>query len=90
MSPSEKLLSDYKRAEKRLGDKWKAWDFVNYEKKYREEIMTNPEALKKIEKIKERADKKDIYLVCYEKDPPCHRFVLLDIIRKFSKQSQIK
>jgi hypothetical protein len=32
--------------------------------------------------MKAVSDKKDIYLVCYERDPPCHRFILLAVIKK--------
>ena len=52
LAPSDRLLSDYKKAEKRLGDRWKAWDLTNYEARYRKEIKNNPKALKEIERIK--------------------------------------
>ena len=82
LAPSEKLLADYKKAEERLGDRWKAWNLTNYEARYRKEISDNPEALKEIKRIKKSSYEKDIYLICYEKEPPCHRFILLDIIDK--------
>ena len=82
LAPSVKLLSDYKEAERRLGDRWKAWNLTDYEARYREEIKNSPDALKEIKRIKAISDKKDVYLVCYERNPPCHRFILLDVIEK--------
>lgn len=81
LAPSKKLLQDYKLAEKKLGDRWKAWHEVNYESRYKEEIFSNQDAFDKIKKIAETAKKKDVYLVCYEKEPPCHRFILLEMIK---------
>lgn len=81
LAPSKRPLDDYKMAEERLGDRWEAWDSSNYEVRYRAEIKNNPDAQKEIERISSLSEKRDVYVVCYEKKPPCHRFILLDIIK---------
>jgi len=72
LGPSKELLKDYK--ENRI-------DWKEYEKRFREEILNNPKAIEKLKEIKELSKKNDVYLVCYEKNPPCHRFILLDILK---------
>lgn len=42
----------------------------------------NPAAVEQLRKIKKLAENKDVYLVCYEKKPPCHRFILIEMIRE--------
>lgn len=55
---------------------------INWESKFRQEILNNPEAIKKLKEIKELAKKKDVYIWCWEKRPKvCHRFVLLELIK---------
>lgn len=81
LAPSKKLLKDYKKAEKKLGNRWKVWHEVDYESRYKKEILNNQDALAKIKEIAMTAKKKDVYLVCYEKEPPCHRFILLEMIK---------
>ena len=88
LSPSQKLLSDYKRYEKKylkIGASKKharmfAWNNSNYVIRYESEIISNPKAIEKIKRIQKLAKEKDVYLLCYEKDYPCHRFILLEII----------
>jgi len=66
----------------------KAWhakprllSWQEYQKRYRMEIRKNPAALKLLHKIKTISQHKDVYLICYEKHFPCHRFILLDIVQ---------
>lgn len=88
LSPSQKLLSDYKTYEKtyfkRCGDKKfareRAWTMTNYKIRYEREIMSNPKAVEELYRIRDLAKEQDVYLLCYEKDFPCHRFILLEII----------
>jgi uncharacterized protein YeaO (DUF488 family) len=67
----------------------KAWNarprslnWQEYQKRYRKEISENHEALKLLQKIKTISQHKDVYLICYEKQFPCHRFILLDMLQK--------
>jgi uncharacterized protein YeaO (DUF488 family) len=67
----------------------KAWNarprslnWQEYQKRYRKEISESPEALKLLQKIKTISQHKDVYLICYEKQFPCHRFILLDMLQK--------
>ena len=33
-----------------------------------------------LKRLKELATDNDVYLICYEKNYPCHRFILIDLI----------
>jgi len=88
LAPSKKLLGDFKAAEregkesglKKLEARKLAWDKADYERRFRAEILSNPKALAKLKEIKELAKEKDVRLICYERKPPCHRFILMDLI----------
>ena len=71
LSPSWELLNDYKNGK---------IDWKQYTKRFKEEILANPEALEKLEEIRELAKTKTVRLICYEKNPPCHRFILLEML----------
>jgi len=70
LAPSQKLL-----------DMWKTgglgWDA--YESMYREE-MQSEKAQKTIKELIFASKVDDFRLLCYEKNPPCHRFILESII----------
>ena len=72
LAPSKELLADWK--DRRI-------NWSEFEARFRKQILSNPEALKLLREIKELATKTDVYLYCYEKHPPCHRFILIDLIR---------
>jgi uncharacterized protein YeaO (DUF488 family) len=55
-------------------------DWAVYEERFRREILSNPKAVMKLREIRKLAETKDVRLICYEKNPPCHRFVLMDLI----------
>ena len=74
LAPSKELLKDWKEGK---------IDWAEYERRFRKEILGNPKALAKLKEIKKLAEEKDVRLLCYEKNPPCHRFILIDLI-KFS------
>lgn len=73
LSPSKALLMDYK--EGRI-------DWEGYERRFREEIQSRPAALKKLRTIKTMSETEDVRLICYEKNPPCHRFILIEMINE--------
>jgi uncharacterized protein YeaO (DUF488 family) len=71
LGPSESLLKDWK--ERKI-------NWADYEKRFRAEILSNPKAMEKLREIKNLSQEKDVRLICYEKNPPCHRFILIDLI----------
>jgi len=73
LSASEGLLHDYKNG--RIT--WR-----EFEARFRKEIQSNPKAMAELKRLKELAAKKDVYLICYEKNYPCHRFILMDLINE--------
>ena len=89
-APSEELLSEFNEL------KWKfmkkgmtepearrnAWEQIHFEKRYRKKVTTNLEILHKLREIKKLSKTKDVYLYCYCGKKPCHRFILLDIVKK--------
>lgn len=75
LAPSWDLLNDYK--DKKIN--WKG-----YTGRYTMEMMTNPEAIKEMRRIKELAQANDVRLICYEKQYPCHRFILIQLINSLA------
>jgi len=66
-----------------------SWDLTNYEERYRQEIAGRPEAQAELHRILARARRGfTILLYSREKDWPCHRFVLLDILRAMAEQRE--
>jgi len=72
LSPSWALLNDYKA--KKI-----TWD--GYIERFLRE-MDNPLARDTMVSLGNLSKKKDVYLVCFERKGNCHRFLLLDMIRK--------
>jgi len=72
LSHSKELLKDWKEGKI-------TWN--EYKTRYKAEILSNEKAIEKIKLLKELSEYKDVYLYCYEKNPPCHRFILLELIR---------
>ncbi|MFA5103253.1 MAG: DUF488 domain-containing protein [Candidatus Thermoplasmatota archaeon] len=73
LSASKELFTDYKTGKI-------TWQ--EFEKRFRTEITTNPKAMAELKRLKALSQQTDVYLICYEKNPPCHRFILLDLIRE--------
>jgi len=71
LAPSKELLRDWKEGRITWGE---------YEERYRQEILSNPKAVRKLLEIKALAEEKEVYLLCYEREPPCHRFILIELI----------
>ena len=66
-----------------------AWDLTNYEERYRQEIAGRPEAQAELHRILARARRGfTILLYSREKDWPCHRFVLLEVLRAMAEQQK--
>jgi len=76
LAPSQDLLDDWKTG----GLGWKA-----YESRYRKEITESEQARRDIAWIGIKdCHGETIRLMCWEKSPPCHRFILLNIIQSLA------
>lgn len=73
LGPSLSLLGDYKNG--RIG-----WG--EYERRFRQE-MSRTEAKKRITEVREMLrEGKNVRLICFEKNPPCHRFILMELVKE--------
>jgi len=81
LAPSQELLSEFNRLKKRYGRE-RAWELSGYEERYKREILSDPKAMAKLREIKELARTRNVRLICYEKNPPCHRFILMKLIEE--------
>jgi uncharacterized protein YeaO (DUF488 family) len=89
LAPSDALFEDFNHSkaglEKELGKGSSeahnsAYLECDYERRFREQVTRNPEALAKLEEIARRGEQEDVYLVCYEgPTKACHRRILLRI-----------
>jgi len=70
LAPSKELLEDWKTG----GISWEL-----YEKRYRKE-MESEKAQETIKALARAIQYDDFRLLCYEKNPPCHRFILKELI----------
>jgi uncharacterized protein YeaO (DUF488 family) len=75
LSASKELFTAYKTGKI-------SWE--EFEKRFRKEIQSNPKAMAELKRLKTLSQTKDVYLICYEKNYPCHRFILMDLIQKLS------
>ncbi len=73
LSASNELFNNYKQG----CISWK-----EFESRFRKEIMSNPKAIAELKRLRELSLEKDVYLICYEKEYPCHRFILIDLIKE--------
>ena len=78
LSPSALLLSDYKNG-------FITWD--EYEKRFRKEILSRLDSRHELERIAGLSKHENVRLLCYEKNPPCHRFLLMEMIEDFLTKS---
>ncbi len=91
LSPSAELLHEYKRSEaehKRqltaLEARWAAVKQTNFVERFTQEITSNGKAMARLRELANlSAQGETIVLFCYEKEPPCHRFILLDLLRMY-------
>ncbi|PKN27137.1 MAG: hypothetical protein CVU64_16455 [Deltaproteobacteria bacterium HGW-Deltaproteobacteria-21] len=87
IAPPDDLYRDFDERKKRLEGEYgkgsdeahnRAFLECDYERRFRENILKDPEAMKKLESISARSGTRDIYLVCYEgRSKACHRRILL-------------
>jgi len=63
-----------------------AWENVGYGWRFLKEMTESWKARHKLaEIVKLLQDGKNVRLICYEKEPPCHRFLLMEIIQEMMK-----
>lgn len=90
LAPSKDLLSYFMMKKKafmkygssELEGRKSAWIAAKYEERFRKEMASFHAVNKLGEIIKLLLDGVNVRLLCYEKEPPCHRFILMDIIRE--------
>jgi len=91
LAPTAKLLYSFKAMEKSFQERGynsveahnRAWVAINYDRQFSMVFWGNERAQARLREIVERAEKQDVYLVCYEKEPKmCHRHLLM----KFAEQ----
>ncbi len=74
LSPSRRLLNDYLYR----GITWK-----EYTRRFLIE-MESPECKEEMKIIWDLSQKKDVFLVCYEKDGEnCHRHLLIELVKRY-------
>ena len=69
LSPSEALLREYKSGKL-------SWD--RFRSRFLRELTE--ESWRTLQSLAERGFKEDVCLICYERDFPCHRFILLELL----------
>lgn len=90
LAPSRELLAEFNRYKAEFRPEsghstafHYAWETCDFERRFREEIRSRPEAMQRLRALAEASSEKDIFLVCYEgEDKPCHRRVLLRIAKE--------
>ena len=73
LAPSRELLRDCRPS-------LVAWD--EYAARFRGEILGSPEAVATLRHVVELARTRDVYRICWEREHPCHRFLLLEMTRE--------
>jgi len=77
LAPSKELFNDMKEGLISLD---------SFREKFTKQIRENPEAMKALRHYAVISKTQDVRLICYEKNPPCHRFMLMDMIRSIDSQ----
>jgi uncharacterized protein YeaO (DUF488 family) len=75
LAPSNALHKDY------MKEKAIAWN--EYKRRFIIEIINNPEALDKIQELRQLSKNKDVTLLChcYNMGNHCHRYLIRDMIK---------
>jgi uncharacterized protein YeaO (DUF488 family) len=69
LSPNEPLLKEYKAGKLSWG---------RFRSRFLKELTD--ESWNTLQSLAERSRKENICLICYERDFPCHRFILLELL----------
>lgn len=97
LAPPKDLLADVMRLKEQYLEqgfdidaaKDRAWVMSEYEDRFREHLLGHPTALQFLHSLLNEAQQRDIFLVCYEKVFPCHRFILLDMAEQLQGYLQL-
>jgi hypothetical protein len=89
LAPGGDLYAEFDARKKQLEEEFgkrsaeahnQAFLDCHYERRFREQIFNDPEALAKLQALCDRARQEDIYFICYEGPAKaCHRRILLRI-----------
>ncbi|MBA7599039.1 hypothetical protein ES703_06066 [subsurface metagenome] len=83
LAPSKELLIDAGIFKKPNGTKNPKMDFKEYKIRFMAEIYLNLKACSKLLDLKNLAEEKTVFLVCYCKNPEfCHRSIIKDMIER--------
>jgi len=79
LAPHPELLEDWKN-----GDI--TWE--EYEERFRFDMLHYTKPLREFRYLRDLAKNSVVRLMCWEKSPPCHRFILLDMFSEFSRKGE--
>ncbi len=74
LAPSKKLISDWRE------------DIIDWEESemhYRAEITSNEESLSALHYLIYLSYHTVVRVMCWEKNPPCHRFIIDDMVQEY-------
>jgi len=78
LSPSKSLLTEYKSSKM-------SWD--QFRLRFLSELTV--ESWRTLRALVERSRKEDVCLICYERDFPCHRFILLELLMSLGAKVEV-
>ncbi len=81
LAPSKELFNDLKEGRITL---------ASFQERFTKQIHENPEAMKALRHYAVISKTQDVRLICYEKNPPCHRFMLMDMIQSIDSPQHRK
>lgn len=79
LAPSPSLLDDWK-------NEYITWE--EYETRFRDAVLTHTHSIGELQYLEIISKEKTVRLMCWEKNPPCHRFILLDIFSEFTNNCE--
>jgi len=93
LAPSQKLLHEFMMKKKEwikcglteIEARRRTWGFMGYRRRFLQEVLKygNTLAEEMIERIVNTLlSGENVRLICFEREPPCHRFILKEIIEK--------
>jgi len=89
LSPSKELLIEAGILPKEDGTKNPKMPFEEYEPLFIQEMMKNEKAIERMKELIEIAKIKDVFLVCFCKNPfECHRSLVAKIMKQLSKEGE--
>lgn len=101
LAPADELFQSFNTRKKELEKEFgkgsplahnRAYLDCRYEQRFRKQVLGDPRALSKLEKISARARNTELFLICYEgPNKACHRRILLRIAKeRFGAEIQVE